>query len=98
MFVFSEVCVRHKCHRDSTEEILLAWSSLCCWRAGGARLRCPPSSGWEWSNTKHDHDVSLDVSTACHYIYIYIDCTLYIIIYIRVTSNTHDTGIYNSRV
>ena len=39
MFVFSEVCVRHKCHRDSTEEILLAWSSLCCWRAGGARLR-----------------------------------------------------------
>ena len=29
-----------------------------------------PSRGWDWSNTKHDHDVSLDINTACHYIYI----------------------------
>lgn len=96
---FSEVTVRHKCHRDSTEEILLAWSSLCCWRAGGARLRVYTKQRlgvvkhqtWSWCVTRYQYCMSL-------YVFIYIDRTLYIIIhiYLCVTSNTHDTGIYNS--
>ena len=80
---FSEVTVRHKCHRDSTEEILLAWSSLCCWRAGGARLRVYTKQRlgvvkhqtWSWCVTRYQYCMSL-------YVFIYIDRTLYIIIYI----------------